>query len=72
MNREILEVVDLVEDEIESCCFRINAQLKTINSSNVDGALELYQELLDASTLYKRLAVDLLRTINEKEKHHDR
>ena len=65
MNREILEVVDLVEDEIESCCFRINAQLKTINSS--DGALELYQELLDASTLYKRLAVDLLRTINEEK-----
>ena len=65
MNREILEVVDLDEDEIESCCFRINAQLKTINSS--DGALELYQELLDASTLYKRLAVDLLRTINEEK-----
>ena len=65
MNREILEVVDLVEDEVESCCFRINAQLKTINSS--DGALELYQELLDASTLYKRLAVDLLRTINEEK-----
>ena len=63
--REILEAVDFVEDEVESCCFRINAQLKTINSS--DGALELYQELLDASTLYKRLAVDLLRTINEEK-----
>ena len=69
IEREILEVVDLVEDEVESCHFRINAQLKTINSNNVDGALELYQELRDAAISYKRLAVDLGRLINEKEKN---
>lgn len=69
IEREILEVVDLVEDEVESCHFRINAQLKTISSNNVDGALELYQELRDAAISYKRLAVDLGRLINEKEKN---
>ena len=42
---------------------------KTINSNNVDGALELYQELRDAAISYKRLAVDLGRLINEKEKN---
>ena len=65
MNREILEVVDLAEDEIESCNFRLNACFKAIDRDA--DALELYQELLDASTLYKRLAVDLFRTINEEK-----